>query len=91
MLLELAFQEVDQLFVSLHLVDLQFFVRSFCTRGHRHSTSFGLEFTIFFLQSLDNFLAEVGSLGEFLLYLLVDQNVSLQGINLSLHLVAFVD
>ena len=42
------------------------------------------------LQPFDDLLAEVTSLSKFLLDLLVNLNVSLHGINLSLHLAIFV-
>ena len=43
------------------------------------------------LLSLDNFLAEVRTLGQFLLHLLVDLNLALVRLNLLLHLVVLVD
>jgi len=41
-------------------------------------------------QSLYNFLAEMTSLGKFLLNLFMNLNISLQGFNLSLHLIVSV-
>ena len=43
------------------------------------------------LLSLDNFLAEVRTLGQFLLHLLVDLNLALVRLNLLFHLVVLVD
>jgi len=43
------------------------------------------------LQPLDDLLAEVTSLGQFLFNLLVDLNISFHGVNLSLHLAVLVE
>lgn len=48
-----------------------------------------LKFLIFDLQTLDHFLAEVGSFCEFFLDLFVNSDVSVEGIDLLLHLVVF--
>jgi len=50
--------------------------------------SFHILYLLF--QSLDNFLAEMTSLGKFLFNLFVNLNISLQGVNLSFHLVVSV-
>lgn len=46
-----------------------------------------LQLLVFDLQSLDDLLAEVGSLGELLLDLLVDGDVPVECVDLLLHLV----
>ena len=48
-----------------------------------------LQLLVFDLQSLNNLLAEVGSLGELLLDLFVNSDISVECINLLLHLVIF--
>lgn len=46
-----------------------------------------LHLFVFDLEALDHLLAEVGSLGQFLLYLLVNSDVSVERVDLLLHLV----
>ena len=70
------------------------------SRSRRESTShivtrrlciFRCSFSKLLLQTLDDFLTEVGTLGQLFLNLFVDLNLTLVGLNLLLHLVVLED
>ena len=107
LLLELLLQEVDQVIVatlgyvieagssnSVEVIRLANPV-TLCSNSTSHE-AFVLalslaQFLHFLLQPLDHFLAEVRALGKLLLDLLVDFDLPLVSLNLSLHLVVLED
>jgi hypothetical protein len=89
-----VFQKVDQVLISL-VVGHQWLIStvalplSLATHELR-LILLTLEVLHLLLQSLDDLLAEVTSLGEFLLHFFMDLDVSLLCVNLGLHLAILI-
>ena len=89
-------QEIDQVLISLvigHHVGIATITLPLSLAAHDMGPVLGLltlKILDLLLQPLDDLLAEVTSLGQFLFNLLVDLDVSLHRVNLSLHLAVLI-
>ena len=95
-LLEFVLKEIDEVLVGLVVGNqrgIATIALPLCLAAHNGRSVLillALKVLNLLLQPFDDLLAEVTSLSKFLLYLLVNLNVSLHGINLSLHLAILV-